>query len=87
MIGSAALNRRGFVARQQMPSAAHDDGFSGFVQRWFWRGKCIIPFRDILHERALGFIALRGKRIKGVGKPVVKCGERGDLIWRDLDYE
>lgn len=51
------------------------------------RGKCIIPFRDILHERALGFIALRGKRIKGVGKPVVKCGERGDLIWRDLDYE
>ena len=43
--------------------------------------QAVIDAGNFLHKNPLGFVSLRRKRIKRMGKSVIKCRQRLDLLF------
>ena len=71
-----------------MPAAPQNDRVLESAEVWLGRRQIIIELSDFLPEHFFRLVPFLGKRVEGVGEPVVEPGKTGDLLRRnDLLYE
>ena len=77
-----------FVRGPQMPAAPQNDRVLESAEVWLGRLQIIVELPDFLPENFFRLVPFLGKRVKGMGKPVVEPCETRDLLRRnDLLYE